>query len=95
MSPRKPTPKQRQALYFVHAGHGDHGNLPELVGVKGGQDNQALFIQRLVDRGWIEYKVTPTGYTEGLGFILCDCGEYVDEDDDSNHWGHNEELMGS
>lgn len=81
MARRQPTPMQRQALYVIHKDMSDPANLAEFVGVKGGYDNEAVFVQRLLDRGWVGLVVTDDGYRV-MGFEWCeDCVAWEDPDE--------------
>lgn len=58
---RQPTGKQRAALMFIRDGLEDPANLPWLCQVKGGYSNEAEFIMRLLDRGWVTLALTDEG----------------------------------
>jgi hypothetical protein len=86
---RKPTAKQRQALWFIATDRCSHADVPEVVDVQGGYDNQAVFLMRLLDRGWVEFRLTDDGY-EALGYVPCrGCGEWCHPEDDE-HLAHLE-----
>lgn len=61
MSERQPTAKQRLALHFIDTDGTDASRLGELCNVQGGYGNEAEFILRLIDRGWVTLTLTDAG----------------------------------
>lgn len=57
---RAPSPKQRLAMQFIADGV-DASRLGEMCQVQGGYSNEAEFIMRLIDRGWVTLTLTPEG----------------------------------
>ena len=61
MADRKPTPKQRLALSLINDGVLDPTQVVEACDVQGGYDNEATFLYRLIDRGWVDLVLTEAG----------------------------------
>lgn len=58
---RRPTNKQRLALMFIEEDGTDASLLGEYCQVQGGYANEAEFLLRLVDRGWVTLSLTDAG----------------------------------
>jgi hypothetical protein len=58
---RTPTEKQTKALALIECGLGDGCEVIQRVLIKGGRDNQADFLYRLMQRGWIALSLTEEG----------------------------------
>lgn len=61
MGDRRPTSKQRSALMFIEGGT-DPSHLAEYCQVQGGYSNEAEFLLRLIDRGWVGLHLTDDGF---------------------------------
>jgi hypothetical protein len=88
---RSPSPAQRKALWLIAQGHADHANIPEMMAPGADYDHVrgALFLVRLLDKGWLEFRITDDGY-EALGYVPCrGCGEWCDPED-NKHLAHIE-----
>lgn len=55
------TAKQRAALQFIETGGFAAADIPELCQVQGGYGNEAEFLMRLMDRGWVQLVLTNEG----------------------------------
>lgn len=60
----RPTAKQRLALHMIRDGQIAAANIPESCRVEGGYRNEAEFLLRLMDRGWVRLALTPEGEQE-------------------------------
>lgn len=59
---RGPSGKQRAALMFLNDDPGlDVSRLADMCQVQGGYGNEAEFILRLIDRGWVTLALTAEG----------------------------------
>lgn len=63
MTERAPTPKQRLALQLIK-GAVDPSHLADMCRVAGGYGNEAEFIMRLIDRGWVTLTLTDDGWNQ-------------------------------
>jgi hypothetical protein len=70
MPSKNATPKQRLALHAIDRGIVDHASLPDYCAVQGGYANEAVFLMRMLDRGYLEFSITPEGY-QALGYVEC------------------------
>lgn len=58
---RRPTRQQRMALMLLEEDGADASLLAEYCEVQGGYANEAAFILRLIDRGWVTLNLTDKG----------------------------------
>lgn len=61
MPERRPTPQQRHAMGLIRSGMYAASDIPDIVGINHGFTNEAVFLFRLMDRGWVQMVLTPEG----------------------------------
>lgn len=57
----RPTIKQRHALNLIANGESDGSIITDILDIQGGPGNEAMFLLRLMDRGWVRLQITDEG----------------------------------